>query len=86
MAKRLGELYGVGTAVFILLNNEWQAGVVVAHQHPGIWVETADGRLLVRHQPAKDKEGDWRLEIGDWRLEITQSPISNLQSPQNYAP
>ncbi len=44
MAKRLGELYGAGTAVLILLNDEWQTGIVVAYQHPGIWVETADGR------------------------------------------
>jgi len=44
MARRLSELYGVGTAVLILLNDEWQTGIVMAHQHPGIWVETTDGR------------------------------------------
>ncbi len=44
MAKRLSELYGVETAVLILLNDDWRPGVVVAHQHPGIWVETVDGR------------------------------------------
>lgn len=42
--KRLVELYPIGTAVQILLaDGEWVNGRVVAHQHPAVWVQTADG-------------------------------------------
>jgi hypothetical protein len=44
MAERLVEMYAVGTAVEILLNDEWQAGVVIRHDPPAVWVETEDGR------------------------------------------
>lgn len=44
MARRLFELFPVGTAVEILLNDTWWSGVVVHHDHPAVWVETADGR------------------------------------------
>jgi hypothetical protein len=44
MAERLVEMYAVGTAVEILLNERWQAGIVVRHEPPAVWVETGDGR------------------------------------------
>ena len=43
--KRLIELYPIGTAVQILLaDGEWVNGRVVAHQHPAVWVQSADGQ------------------------------------------
>ncbi|MCC6606389.1 MAG: asparagine synthase (glutamine-hydrolyzing) [Anaerolineae bacterium] len=43
-------------------------------------------RFALWHQVASPKLAKELLEIGDWRLEIAQSPISNLQSRQNYHP
>lgn len=43
--KRLIELYPIGTAVKILsADGEWVNGRVVAHQHPAVWVQTANGQ------------------------------------------
>ncbi len=44
MAERLTEMYAVGTAVEILLDGAWTLGVVVRHDSPAVWVQTADGR------------------------------------------
>ncbi len=44
MAERLTVLYAVGTAVEILLNDIWTPGVVIRHENPAVWVQTADGR------------------------------------------
>ncbi|WP_420630813.1 hypothetical protein [Candidatus Leptofilum sp.] len=45
MAKRLPELYPVGTAVQIWLGEQiWVDGTVVAHHLPAVWVQTQDGR------------------------------------------
>jgi hypothetical protein len=44
MVERLVELYAVGTAVEILLDERWLAGIVVRHDHPAVWVQTVDGR------------------------------------------
>ena len=52
MVRRLRELYQVGDRVEIYFEphpgrpqeaSGWQAGTVVAHEHPGVWVETATG-------------------------------------------
>ncbi|HEX6385322.1 MAG TPA: hypothetical protein VF177_11680, partial [Anaerolineae bacterium] len=46
MAKRLTELYQPGDQVEITFgHNEWQPGRVVRHDHPGVWVQTMDGRI-----------------------------------------
>ncbi len=37
-------MYGVGTAVEILLDGVWLPGVVIRHENPAVWVQTADGR------------------------------------------
>jgi metallophosphoesterase superfamily enzyme len=44
--KRLSEQYPLHTPVEIYfeLIDHWLAGVVVGHQHPAVWVQTADGR------------------------------------------
>ncbi len=45
MAKRLSELYAIGTEVELRLPDAgWSAGRVVAHDFPGIWVATGEGR------------------------------------------
>jgi hypothetical protein len=45
MPARLVEQYPVETAVQLLLaDGRWHAGKVVAHQHPGVWVQTENGR------------------------------------------
>lgn len=44
MAERLTEMFAVGTAVEILLDGIWAPGVVVRHDNPAVWVQTADGR------------------------------------------
>lgn len=44
MAERLTKMYAVGTAVEILLDGVWLPGVVVRHESPAVWVQTADGR------------------------------------------
>ena len=47
MSERLVERYPVGMRVEITLDDGrlWQAGVVVRHQFPAVWVQTADGYL-----------------------------------------
>lgn len=44
LAERLVDLYAVGTAVEILLDDRWLPGMVVRHEHPAVWVQTSDGR------------------------------------------
>lgn len=45
MARRLTAHYAVGERVEIFLGQTaWVPGVVVAHDHPAVWVRTADGR------------------------------------------
>lgn len=44
MPARLVDQYPLQTAVQILLGDErWHDGWVVAHQHPGVWVQTNAG-------------------------------------------
>lgn len=53
MAERLNDLYKPGDYVEILLgagspDAYWQLGIVLAHDFPGVWVETgAGGRWFV---------------------------------------
>jgi hypothetical protein len=46
MAKaRLIDLYPVESRVEIMLDEEnWAAGIVIWHQHPGVWVRVQNGR------------------------------------------
>ncbi|GAB4264220.1 MAG: hypothetical protein Kow0080_03210 [Candidatus Promineifilaceae bacterium] len=45
MPARLVEQYPIETAVQLLLpDGQWYTGKVVAHQHPGVWVQTVDCR------------------------------------------
>lgn len=46
MSRRLTELYPVGCAVqvFFPQTESWFAGVIAAHAHPAVWVQTTDGR------------------------------------------
>jgi hypothetical protein len=46
MAKqRLVDRYPLQTEVEIMLGAiGWQAGLVIRHQHPGVWVRDRDGR------------------------------------------
>ena len=45
MAQRLVDRYPLHGRVEILLADErWHAGRVVAHEHPGVWVKTDNGR------------------------------------------
>lgn len=62
MAERLTVLYAVGTAVEILLDGVWLPGVVIRHESPAVWVQTADGRawFVTNRQRIKP-----RLRIGD---------------------
>jgi hypothetical protein len=44
MARRLVDLYAEGQAVEVRqADGGWQAGRVVRHDHPGVWVLMADG-------------------------------------------
>lgn len=47
MALRMVERFAVGDPVEVLLRSPggetWMPGRVVAHAHPGVWVETAGG-------------------------------------------
>lgn len=47
MSRRLVERFAVGIAVDVLLRTpageRWVPATVVAHAHPGVWVETANG-------------------------------------------
>jgi hypothetical protein len=49
MPPRLTELYRLGESVEVFFEDasggRWVAGRIVAHQHPGVWVETSDARL-----------------------------------------
>ena len=46
MTQRLMEQYQVGDLVEIAFGDGvWQTAVVRQPQHPGLWVQTADGRL-----------------------------------------
>ena len=49
MAQRLVDTYQPGDPVEIYFaqtdDTGWQRGEVIAAQHPGLWVRTADGRL-----------------------------------------
>ncbi|MCB8986271.1 MAG: hypothetical protein H6661_00775 [Ardenticatenaceae bacterium] len=46
MSERLVELYEVGEWVQISFGDKaWQRAQVRQLQHPGLWVQTADGRL-----------------------------------------
>lgn len=45
MAKRLVDRFPLHGRVEILLPDEyWYPGQVIAHDHPGVWVRTDDGR------------------------------------------
>jgi hypothetical protein len=46
MAKaRLIDLYPVESRVEIMLGEaNWAAGIVIRHQHPGVWVQVQNGR------------------------------------------
>jgi hypothetical protein len=50
MAQRMVEVYTVGDRVEVFFSDEeieeWRAGRVVGHQHPGVWVLTDDDRKL----------------------------------------
>jgi hypothetical protein len=48
MARRLSERFQVGERVEIGFKDQggllrWQSGVIIAHQPPGLWVETGNG-------------------------------------------
>ena len=47
MPARLTELYHAGDAVevYFAAAEEWRPGVVVALQHPGVWVRTENGAV-----------------------------------------
>lgn len=46
MAQRLIDVFRVGEAVEISFgNDQWVLATVRELQHPGLWVQTADGRL-----------------------------------------
>jgi len=46
MAQRLVDLYAVGDVVEMTFGDgTWLRAQVRQLQHPGLWVETADGRL-----------------------------------------
>lgn len=59
MAERLTILYAVGTAVEILLDGVWTSGVVIRHDSPAVWVQTADGRawFVTNRQRIRVREG-----------------------------
>ena len=50
MPPRLTEQYRIGDAVVVYLagdfGEEWQPGVVMLLQHPGVWVQTGHDRRL----------------------------------------
>jgi hypothetical protein len=46
MAQRLIERYQVGDLVEITFDDvHWQPATVRQQQHPGLWVQTTDGRI-----------------------------------------
>ena len=54
-------MYAVGTAVQIWPGETvWLSGVVVAHQPPGLWVQTADGRswFVTNRRRIRPEESD----------------------------
>jgi hypothetical protein len=44
MAERLTERFALGEEVEILVADIWRPGIVVAKEHPAIWVRTANGQ------------------------------------------
>jgi len=46
MSRRLTDIYPIGTAVQVFFPQIgiWLDGDIVAHAHPAVWVQTADGR------------------------------------------
>ncbi len=72
-AKRLVELYPVGTPVEIVFVVDevetWRAGEVVGHQYPAVWVRTDEDRRL------------WFVTNGK-RIRPTMRPAGSLQTPQ----
>jgi hypothetical protein len=55
MPERLVEQYQNGDRVLITFaaKDRWLAGHVVAHDHPGVWVQTADGSLWFVTHPQR---------------------------------
>lgn len=46
MPPRLVDTYPIGAAVEITFDGDrWIVGVIARHDHPGVWVQTSDGRL-----------------------------------------
>jgi hypothetical protein len=44
MAVRLVELYPMDTPVEITFGgDDWLSAIIIAHAHPGVWVQTTDG-------------------------------------------
>ncbi len=62
MPARLTEVYRPGDAVDIYFTDaeEWRTGVVVALQHPGVWVQTEDGAVwfVTNRRRIRMREGD----------------------------
>ena len=53
MAERLVTLYKIGEGVEITFDGDvWWQGQVVKLDHPGIWVQTEDGRPWLSPIPA----------------------------------
>lgn len=42
-SRRLVDRHPVGSAVEIALHGQWLPGVVVQHDHPGLWVRLSSG-------------------------------------------
>lgn len=72
MAARLEEMYAVGTAVEILLDEIWKTGVVIRHEKPAVWVQTTDGRdwFVTNRQRIRIRE--MRPEVVDKLLAINR--------------
>jgi len=62
MAVRLVDLYPVGEAVEIVLDEVWVAGRVVRHEYPAVWVQTTNedfwfvtnGRRIRKYEERKE--------------------------------
>lgn len=74
MSRRLVDLYPVGEAVQIRLpvaaDGGWQAGQIIAHDYPGVWVKTVNGRAWyvtngrrIRRLAANDADDEPLLSI-----------------------
>jgi hypothetical protein len=64
MPERLVDSYAIGQRVAISFvdDERWLPGVVVAHDHPGVWVRAGDGEIWFvtnhrRIRPAAPDEG-----------------------------